>query len=396
MRMRTASIAIRLLAALLFLPLTAAGQPPTISLDRPALVPQSPEASAMERWRHYPVSHCTGLPEITIPIYEIEAGEVTIPVTLSYHAAGLRPKDGCGPAGTGWTLSLAPALSRQVNGLPDETPGYGWLYRGLDSNAAGGGLTEENLKAYYGEVLDGTRDIRPNRFTYTLPHGGGGGYFSRMTDYMTTIPRGTDRVTIMGVPEIVDAQGVRYVLGGGQDRCDETVTRWQCSAIYSALHEGQELVTFSYGPSVTYLHPDQYYSLKGRLVFTQTGTGYDTRTYLTRHYVEDTHGILEPSTGDGVTLESRPLGYDGRPPLLFTPPAGFTGREVSRQRLTGAAWFGLRLRLTYRTVGRGLYAQEALDSMAVTGPDGRTLRTVRFYISPYSDRTSLPVSTRCP
>ena len=62
-----------------------------ISLDVPRIVPISPEASSMERKQSYPVDYCTGVPSITIPLYEIVAGEVTIPITLSYHASGLKP-----------------------------------------------------------------------------------------------------------------------------------------------------------------------------------------------------------------------------------------------------------------------------------------------------------------
>ena len=80
----------------------------TISLDVPQVVPVSPTVAAMEKYQSYPVSHCTGIPDITVPLYEIVAGEVTIPVTLSYHSSGLKPKERSGVAGTGWTLNLEP------------------------------------------------------------------------------------------------------------------------------------------------------------------------------------------------------------------------------------------------------------------------------------------------
>ena len=43
-------------------------EPQTISLDVPRIVPVSPEAAMMEKFQSYPVDHCTGVPEITIPL----------------------------------------------------------------------------------------------------------------------------------------------------------------------------------------------------------------------------------------------------------------------------------------------------------------------------------------
>ena len=80
----------------------------------------------MEKYRSYPVDYCTGVPNITIPLYEIVAGDITIPVSLSYHASGLKPKERSGLAGTGWTLNLEPSIMREVKGLADSDT-YGWF-----------------------------------------------------------------------------------------------------------------------------------------------------------------------------------------------------------------------------------------------------------------------------
>ena len=98
-----------------------------ISLDVPRVVPVSPTATAMEKYLSYPVDHSTGIPNITIPLYEIVAGEINIPVSLSYHASGLKPKDASTYAGTGWTLNLEPSVSRQICGIADDSHPYGWF-----------------------------------------------------------------------------------------------------------------------------------------------------------------------------------------------------------------------------------------------------------------------------
>ena len=58
-------------------------------LDNSATTAVSPEAAVLDKFHSYPVDHCTGVPDIRIPLYEIVAGDITLPVTLSYHASGL-------------------------------------------------------------------------------------------------------------------------------------------------------------------------------------------------------------------------------------------------------------------------------------------------------------------
>ena len=53
---------------------TMRGQSNGISLDVPRIVPVSPAVTEMGKYQFYPVSHCTGIPDITIPLYEIVAG----------------------------------------------------------------------------------------------------------------------------------------------------------------------------------------------------------------------------------------------------------------------------------------------------------------------------------
>ena len=48
---------------------TMRGQSNGISLDVPRIVPVSPAVTEMGKYQFYPVSHCTGIPDITIPLY---------------------------------------------------------------------------------------------------------------------------------------------------------------------------------------------------------------------------------------------------------------------------------------------------------------------------------------
>ena len=85
------------------------------------ILPLSPQAASLARYGEYPVSHATGIPDITIPIYEIKLGDFILPISISYHASGIKVDDVASTVGLGWTLNAGGAVTRQVFGAPDLT-----------------------------------------------------------------------------------------------------------------------------------------------------------------------------------------------------------------------------------------------------------------------------------
>ncbi|WP_234997939.1 hypothetical protein [Mucilaginibacter sp. OK098] len=83
-------------------------------------IPPSPNASALIRYSEWPVSLYTGVPEISIPIYELKGRNISLPVSLSYHASGNRVGDIASWVGLGFSLNAGGLISRTVRGLPDE------------------------------------------------------------------------------------------------------------------------------------------------------------------------------------------------------------------------------------------------------------------------------------
>lgn len=76
---------------------------PFVSLEQ--FLPPSPQASALARYGEYPVSLATGVPEISIPLYDIRLGGYTLPVSISYHASGIKVDDVASTVGLGWVLN---------------------------------------------------------------------------------------------------------------------------------------------------------------------------------------------------------------------------------------------------------------------------------------------------
>jgi len=89
---------------------------------------KTPEVTAFNRFIETPVSLYSGIPSISIPLYEISIHGVSVPITLNYHAGGIRADQEATWVGLGWSLDYGGAISRKVRGNPDEDfliPGAG-------------------------------------------------------------------------------------------------------------------------------------------------------------------------------------------------------------------------------------------------------------------------------
>ncbi|GAB3336601.1 hypothetical protein GCM10027429_20100 [Marivirga atlantica] len=84
------------------------------------IIQASPNAASLGEYGQYPVSKFTGIPNISIPLYTIKDGDIEVPISISYHAGGYKPGEDASLVGYGWALNAGGAITRSVNGEPDE------------------------------------------------------------------------------------------------------------------------------------------------------------------------------------------------------------------------------------------------------------------------------------
>ena len=80
----------------------------------------SPTAASLGKYGDIPVNYHTGIPQINIPIYTVSAGPLSLPISLSYHASGLKVQEPASWVGAGWSLNAGGVITRSVMGAPDE------------------------------------------------------------------------------------------------------------------------------------------------------------------------------------------------------------------------------------------------------------------------------------
>ena len=227
----------------------------------PKYTPLSPEAATLSKYINYPVNHGTGLVDISIPLYTITDGDITVPITLNYHASGLKVSDNGGWVGAGWTLNAEPSVTRSVEEMPDENYYLKNPLFTIPSNAT----SASNM---YSLWVNGGIEKNPDKFYFKLNDKSGGFYFEKIgstaanqivvhpyepvkiKDYTTSLDANRCRIDRF---DITDDNGIQYTFGGNDENSIGsthsslvTRTQWKAKSVTSSKTSGA--VYFSYHP----------------------------------------------------------------------------------------------------------------------------------------------------
>jgi hypothetical protein len=84
------------------------------------IIPPSPNASSLGVYGDYTADLYTGMPNINIPLVDMLYQDLSVSVSLSYHASGLRVDEIAPWVGLGWSLNGGGVITRTVRGGPDD------------------------------------------------------------------------------------------------------------------------------------------------------------------------------------------------------------------------------------------------------------------------------------
>lgn len=175
-------------------------------------IPPSPEGSSLVRSVSNPVNYGTGVVGIQIPLYNISCGEMSVPISLSYQASGVKVRDVAGWTGLGWNLSTGGKITRVVRKRPDEN-GY---CKSTDTLQCDGYQASQLEKwgTKFDEWYNGSFDGEPDLFYYEFS--GRSGMF--VIDYTGDIyPIPYEKLDIQWIDKdyfiITDEKGCQYIFG---------------------------------------------------------------------------------------------------------------------------------------------------------------------------------------
>ncbi len=173
----------------------------------------SPSASSVIRGINVPVDHYSGVPNISIPIFDLAHHKgSSIPIGLTYHAGGIKVQDIAGPVGLGWRLTGGGLITRVVRGAPDTENNY--LIPTTNS---------EKIDVAYGDK-DGEKDL----FYFQIPGGGGKFIVDGSNGY--TMPFQEVLIEKIGTFDtghwiITDQSGNKYYFGQSSSSKEESTMR---------------------------------------------------------------------------------------------------------------------------------------------------------------------------
>lgn len=139
----------------------------------------SPTAASLGKFGDIPINYYTGVPKIDIPIYTAKAGTLSLPITLSYHAAGLKVQEPAGWCGAGWALDAGGVITRSVMGAPDEkgTNNAGIETHGHFSQYGYNNYSFSNSIPDWNNFGNGFKDGEPDLFFFNFSGFSGKFYF---------------------------------------------------------------------------------------------------------------------------------------------------------------------------------------------------------------------------
>ncbi|GAA0558502.1 hypothetical protein [Chitinophaga japonensis] len=154
----------------------------------------APEVASLGKFGNIPVSPCTGIPGISIPVYNISVGKITLPISLDYHAAGIRVDETASCVGLGWSLNANGMIYRTMVGRPDEESGTGYI---ASPDAHSVVMSKGTYATYLFKIHKGLADAEPDIFQYNF-NGQSGKFIFKHDGSVMEIPASNNKIVYSG------------------------------------------------------------------------------------------------------------------------------------------------------------------------------------------------------
>lgn len=233
----------------------------TNGYEVPNFAPKSPEAAAFLKYGEYPVDLSTGVPSISIPIYTIEGSGFNIPISLNYHASGIKVNQEATWVGLGWNLNFGAQIILSArddvdenNPYIDDIPDTDEVYDYWDDNPY-----SFNSGMFVSEHLDISRV--KDTYAFSSPTANGTFYIRDFaTDDVVIFPPDAFKVKLIGTSrsnlrfEITDVSGNVYVFNNTKEISERTLSHgdsytsaWFVDQIRTAKNEKFDFIYQSDG-----------------------------------------------------------------------------------------------------------------------------------------------------
>ncbi|KMQ58501.1 hypothetical protein ACM46_22660 [Chryseobacterium angstadtii] len=186
--------------------------------DRSNVFPPTPEMASMGKFIDQPMSLSRGIPETSIPIYNLAvSSELSYPISLQYQSGGIRVNEIAGKTGLGWNLNNTGVITRTVKDKPDDFQGSGYMYHTQDFDNIKTLFSNYDLNMKY---LSETYDFEPDEYIVNANGLNFKFYYNKQTQKFIQAPLSNIRLepSYNSAGSIVswivtDINGIKYYFG---------------------------------------------------------------------------------------------------------------------------------------------------------------------------------------
>lgn len=332
--MKNSTLILLLVFSLTLLNWSADAQIPT---GAPAM--QTPNAASLGLFGNVPVSLFSGIPSISIPLYTLEEGSISVPLSLNYHASGFKPDVHPGWVGVGWNLTAGGSIQRSIRDRIDEmaaptTPyasinlGYYYQHRLLDNPTWEQATFIENtlIKGTGGNTstdFNYLRDTEPDEFSFSFLGYEGSFYLTHKGTWQARCDKPI-KVTVLTTPSLlmpppfksIDSDKPYPQSFAGFVITGEDGTQYQFGGTTDAIEYSTDFFKQGFGESQMTANAWQLTKITGAdgrvITFTyqrETGAG---------RFINHMYHSIYWDLGSGVSNEGRPWGSQSNCAGSFT------------------------------------------------------------------------------
>lgn len=213
----------------------------------------------------------TGVPVISIPLYEIKVGELEVPISIQYHASGIKISDIPSYVGSGWGLSAGGNITRKMMGKPDEQDGNYLSGPTVKITTEIDPSVQSGID-YLRNIHMGNSDVEPDIFSYSFPGKNGTFLFNQRDNFkIITLPYDpiivsrTHPTQSTMLLDVTDERGVQYKFdtyewtntSSGSSNTS-AISSWMLSKMISS--NKQDTIAFTYTERTGSGNTDHYFS----------------------------------------------------------------------------------------------------------------------------------------
>lgn len=279
----------------------------------------SPNAGNINRYGNTEISLSTGIPKISLPLYEINVSGFKLPISLDYSGGGVKVDDVASWVGLGWNLNAGGAVIRNMRGVRDEkmvqfAPGMTSIYDYVENQSIPRPDREAqwmNAGLIYGspdapDALD-PYDQEADIF-YFNAGGAGGRFFLDLNGDAHTMPASKTKVRHEGTYTwlarsyyerwvVTTEDGVQYVFGKSLDNTRTVYERSAQMGACGAQEDNNAVNTWFLAEIVL---------VNGKKITFE----YDTYTYCALNYQLSINNNIVTTTKYATALRLRQINFE--------------------------------------------------------------------------------------